>query len=89
MDIAAEGLPPLDYRFELESDQRSENKLKLKTDELVLDFTFTFKCIARLPCLNVGKLQALRPRGGGEVLLYVTLTGTCGPIGYGFHGVLS
>ena len=27
--------------------------------------------------------------GGGGVLLYVTLTGTCGPIGYGFQGVLS
>ena len=27
--------------------------------------------------------------GGGGVLPYVTLTGTCGPIGYGFQGVLS
>ena len=28
--------------------------------------------------------------GGGRGLLpYVTLTGTCGPIGYGFQGVLS
>ena len=28
--------------------------------------------------------------GGGGVLLYVTLMGTCGgPIGYGFQGVLS
>ena len=27
--------------------------------------------------------------GGGAVLPYVTLTGTCGPIGYGFQGVLS
>ena len=26
---------------------------------------------------------------GGGVLPYVTLTGTCGPIGYGFQGVLS
>ena len=25
----------------------------------------------------------------GGVLPYVTLTGTCGPIGYGFQGVLS
>ena len=25
----------------------------------------------------------------GRVLPYVTLTGTCGPIGYGFQGVLS
>ena len=28
-------------------------------------------------------------RGGGGLLPYVTLTGTCGPIGYGFQGVLS
>ena len=27
--------------------------------------------------------------GGGGVLPYETLTGTCGPIGYGFQGVLS
>ena len=27
--------------------------------------------------------------GGGGVLPYVALTGTCGPIGYGFQGVLS
>ena len=27
--------------------------------------------------------------GGGGVLPYVTLTGTCGPIGYGFQGVFS
>ena len=25
--------------------------------------------------------------GGGGVVPYVTLTGTCGPIGYGFQGV--
>ena len=31
----------------------------------------------------------LDPRGGGGVLPYVTLTGMCGPIGYGFQGVLS
>ena len=32
----------------------------------------------------------LDPGGGGGVELpYVTLTGTCGPIGYGFQGVLS
>ena len=28
-------------------------------------------------------------REGGGVLSYVTLTGTCGPIGYGLQGVLS
>ena len=27
--------------------------------------------------------------GRGGVLPYVTLMGTCGPIGYGFQGVLS
>ena len=27
--------------------------------------------------------------GGGGILPYVALTGTCGPIGYGFQGVLS
>ena len=31
---------------------------------------------------------ALGP-GGGGVLPYVILTETCGPIGYGFQGVLS
>ena len=34
-------------------------------------------------------LSVKLPRGGGGVLSYVTLTGTCGPIGYGFQGVLS
>ena len=29
------------------------------------------------------------PQGPGGLLPYVTLTGTCGPIGYGFQGVLS
>ena len=39
---------------------------------------------------NINKKKADRgPRRGGGVLPYVTLTGTCGPIGYGFQGVLS
>ena len=33
-------------------------------------------------------LPLFRPPGGG-VLPYMTLKGTCGPIGYGFQGVLS
>ena len=32
--------------------------------------------------------KKVRSRGGG-VLPHVTFTGTCGPIGYGFQGVLS
>ena len=40
MDMAPEKLPALRCRFEFQLDQRSENKLKLITDELVLDFTF-------------------------------------------------
>ena len=61
MDIGAEELPPLGCRFELQSDQRSKNKLKLIADELVLDLTFIFECMARLACLGVRKLLALRP----------------------------
>ena len=61
MDIATEELPPLGCRFELQSERRSKNKLNLITDELVLDFAFIFKCMARLGCLVVRKLQALRP----------------------------
>ena len=38
----------------------SKNKLKLITDELVLDLTFIFEFMARLACLGVCKLQALR-----------------------------
>ena len=34
------------------------------------------------PYLSYGNIR-------GGVLPYVTLTGTCGPIGYGFQGVLS
>ena len=34
-------------------------------------------------------LSGIIQGGGGGVLPYVTLMGTCGPIGYGFQGVLS
>ena len=67
MDIALEEVPPLGYRFKLQSDQRSENKLKLITDELVLDFSFIFKCMARLACVGVRKLQVLPPNPTGLV----------------------
>lgn len=40
MDMAPEKLPALGCKFEFQLNQRSENKLKLITDELVLDFTF-------------------------------------------------
>ena len=33
--------------------------------------------------------DSTRVFGGGVLLPYVTLTETCGPIGYGFQGVLS
>ena len=42
--------------------------------------------------LLVFSRRDLSAPGGGGVLpyvLYVALTGTCGPIGYGFQGVLS
>ena len=46
--MAPEELPALGCRFEFQSDQRSENKLKTITDDLVLDFSFIFKCTAKL-----------------------------------------
>ena len=49
---------------------------------------FLLQKISLTDCLNLGSLHA-QPGGGGEVLPYVNLTGTCGPIGYGFQGVLS
>lgn len=53
MGMAPEELPALSCRFEFQLDQHSENKLKLITDELVLDFLL---CMARLACLGVCKL---------------------------------
>ena len=60
--MALKELPALGCRFEFQSDnQRSENKLKVITDELVLDFTFIFQCSARHACFIVRKLPALAP----------------------------
>ena len=43
--MAPEELLSLGCRFELQLDQSSENKLKVITDELVLDFSFIFICM--------------------------------------------
>ena len=39
--------------------------------------------------IRSGGAKMLVAGSPGGVLHYVTLTGTCGPIGYGFQGVLS
>ena len=50
---------------------------------------FLLQKISLTDCLNLGSLHAQPGGGGGGVLPYVNLTATCGPIGYGFQGVLS
>ena len=39
--------------------------------------------------LQVQRCEQASNASPGRVLPYVTLTGTCGPVGYGFRGVLS
>ena len=65
---------PQEYREEEASSQASRNSMVAVKDSL-------------LPLYDDCNIQAVGAPGG--VLPYVTLTGTCGPIGYSFQGVLS
>ena len=58
----------------------------LFADTTELLFAVSISLARAFPRLSL--LLLVNP-GGGGVRPYVTLTGTCGPIGYGFHSVLS
>ena len=62
----------------------------LMTLSCISHFVLTVLTMRLLPFFAMERCMAgIHPPPGGGVLPYVALTGTCGPIGYGFQGVLS